>query len=377
MTKQRLDFIDSLRGWAVLGVIAVHSNALIFHQLPSPVQVISSAGARGVQLFFILSAFSLFYSLDRRKVKGNQSGYIDFLARRFFRIGPMFYLAIAIYGFGLLSILYPQTYHLQNYSTYNILAYFTFTHGFWPNYTNNLVPGGWSIATEMTFYIFVPLLFKKIKDLKGAIWFFCVALVWFIFNSVLSFQPGIFPPDIWGNFRFFILPSQLIAFALGVVLYMLFKNINLYRYRHYSNQIFILGTLTAILMLVNGLYQTVIFSIPLFLISWSLSIRPMKLFVNRYMSFFGKISFSVYLLHFLIIPAVHNFIIRAIPPPLNGWTASLLYLEILIIATIIVIPFAYLGYILIERPGIAIGEKIIGKAILIKFKYNKEYDQEN
>lgn len=372
MTKQRLDFIDSLRGWAVLGVIAVHSNALIFHQLPLPVQVISSAGARGVQLFFILSAFSLFYSLDRRKAKGDQSGYIDFLARRFFRIGPMFYVAILIYSFGLLSILYPQIYHLENYSTYNILAYFTFTHGFWPKYINNLVPGGWSIATEMTFYLFVPLLFEKIRDLKGAIWFFCLALAWFIFNSILIFQPRIFLPEIWGNFRFFILPSQLIAFALGIILYVLFNN-KLHKYRYYSNQIFIVGILTAIIMLVNGLYQTVLFSIPLFLISWSLSIRSMKLFVNRYMSFFGKISFSVYLLHFLIIPTVHSFIVRAIPPPLNGWTASLLYVEIFVVATIIVIPFAYLGYILIERPGIAIGEKIIRKAILIKFKYNKKH----
>jgi peptidoglycan/LPS O-acetylase OafA/YrhL len=75
----------------------------------------------------------------------------------------MYYLGICYYliqdGFG------PR-YFLENEShitTLNVLSNFTFLHGFNPYWITSLVPGGWSIAVEMTFYIILPFLFARIK----------------------------------------------------------------------------------------------------------------------------------------------------------------------------------------------------------------------
>jgi len=51
----RLDWLDALRGWAVLGVVMVHSGQAAHST--GITQQISAAGQYGVQLFFLISAF--------------------------------------------------------------------------------------------------------------------------------------------------------------------------------------------------------------------------------------------------------------------------------------------------------------------------------
>ena len=362
---KRLEFIDSLRGWAVFGVIMVHANALVFDKLPIQLQVISSSGARGVQLFFILSAFSLFYSLDKRKQRGEPEGIVKFTLRRFFRIAPMFYVAIFIYGIGILHLLYPWLYEKTQYSFGNIFAHITFIHGFWPNYVNSLVPGGWSIATEMAFYSVVPLLFQKIRTISTAIWFFIISMTLYVGMSLIGGGPSYFSPSVWTDFIFFFLPSQLIAFSLGTLLFMFFRGEHIHddgkymSFKPYADHLMVLGFVGAIIMLINGQYKSILFSLPLFFVAWSLSLKSRKIFVNQYMSFFGKISFSVYLFHFLLIPFVSKFVLSALPPPLTGISASILYFEIVALTTIFVVPLAYATYRFIERPGMALGEHAI------------------
>ncbi len=362
---KRLEFIDSLRGWAVLAVIIVHANALVFERLPVQLQIISSSGARGVQLFFILSAFSLFYSLDRREQRGLPENIVTFTLRRYFRIAPMFYLAIAVYGMGMLSSLYPWLYGETQYSIGNILAHVSFIHGFWPNYVNSLVPGGWSIATEMAFYMIVPLLFWKIKTISNAIWFFIASLIIYIGMSLVGVGPPFFSPSTWTDFVFFLLPSQLVAFSLGILLYMFFQRENnhtngkYFSLNQHADQLMVVGILGVIIMFLNGQYRGVLFSLPLFFIVLSLSLKGRKLFVNRYLSFFGKISFSVYLLHFLLIPFVSKFVLSALPPPISGIEASVLYIEIVAITIMLILPLAYGTYSFIERPGMMLGEYVI------------------
>lgn len=362
---QRLDFIDSLRGWAVFGVIIVHANALIFDKIPGSLQALSSSGARGVQLFFMLSAFSLFYSLQKRIENNRPERIISFVLRRYFRIAPMFYVAIIIYSIGIFYILYPSIYPKIQYSVGNIISHLTFIHGVWPNYVNSLVPGGWSIAVEMTFYMFVPLLFAKIKTLSDAIWFLVISAIAFIAMSQIGSGPSLFSTTVWADFIFFLLPSQLLAFAFGIILYMLYRKESLHHgdkpsnILRYANQLLALGFVCAIVMYMNGQYKGVLFSLPMFLVAWSLSIKPRKFFVNKYMSFFGKISFSVYLLHFIIIPLVSSYVLLAIPEPLSRIEASVIYIEIIALTVILVTPLAYFTYRYIERPGISLGEHVV------------------
>jgi peptidoglycan/LPS O-acetylase OafA/YrhL len=54
------DYIDALRGLAVLGVIAVHTNQHGGFNVPQILRNITNNAQMGVQLFYIMSAFTLF-----------------------------------------------------------------------------------------------------------------------------------------------------------------------------------------------------------------------------------------------------------------------------------------------------------------------------
>jgi peptidoglycan/LPS O-acetylase OafA/YrhL len=89
MSPHRYAYIDALRGYAILMVIGVHSG-FYFSNLPPSTTAIVSMGARGVQLFFVASAMTLFMSWKVR-----DDGAKAFYIRRLFRIAPMFYLSMA------------------------------------------------------------------------------------------------------------------------------------------------------------------------------------------------------------------------------------------------------------------------------------------
>lgn len=92
---RKFDQIDSLRGIAALMVVVAHAlsfgDTKLFPVFPLS---ILGQGVRGVQLFYIISAFTLFYTFDLRKDE-NQAVF-KFYLRRFFRIAPLFYTAIVI-----------------------------------------------------------------------------------------------------------------------------------------------------------------------------------------------------------------------------------------------------------------------------------------
>ena len=143
MTPHRYAYIDAIRGYAILLVIAVHSSQY-FSDLPDAVRTLADQGARGVQLFFVASAMTLCMSWQAR-----HDGSVPFYIRRFFRIAPMFYLSIPLFlwvrGFG------PSIYAPDGIGWRHIAMAATFTHGFMPDTITSVVPGSWSIADEMMF----------------------------------------------------------------------------------------------------------------------------------------------------------------------------------------------------------------------------------
>jgi peptidoglycan/LPS O-acetylase OafA/YrhL len=208
---KKIDFINTLRGYAILGVILVHVSQFI--PIPKMLFMITDRGQMGVQLFFMVSAFTLFYSLENRKEEVHPN--INFYLRRFFRIAPLYYTATLAYYFYLDKI-YIADFTSSN-SARNLVAHIFFLNGFDKVYMNTLTPGSWSIAVEMMFYVFVPVLYAFIKNLRsGLIFFFAISSIDIALN--LSF----FTQGDW--FHYFWLVNQLPVFSLGIVLYLFIKN---------------------------------------------------------------------------------------------------------------------------------------------------------
>jgi peptidoglycan/LPS O-acetylase OafA/YrhL len=222
-TSRKFLFVDALRGYAILGVIVVHAGQHVTG-LPDWLARLSAEGARGVQLFFVVSAFTLFYSMTYGH-PNEKRPLLNFFIRRFFRIAPAFYLAIIAY---LLSGGLGPRYWLgdvQRVTAGNIASTFFFVNGWNPYWINSIVPGGWSVAVEMPFYATLPLLFASIKNQRQAI-MLTVALVGsaYVINGIMSSHPLITHGGLWQNFLFFWFPNQAPVFGLGIVLFYLLRN---------------------------------------------------------------------------------------------------------------------------------------------------------
>jgi peptidoglycan/LPS O-acetylase OafA/YrhL len=213
--NQKLDFIDALRGIAIFGVIAVHCTCT---GLPSYIRLITEQGARGVQLFFLVSALTLFFSLSKREHKEKHLN-INFFIRRFFRIAPMYYISLLIY-LGLYWL--EGTSHI---SKANILSHFLFLNGFNPYHINSILSVEWSVAVEMTFYVLVPILFKCIKTTTSSITAAFITLnIYVIISIVTNHIIPIKNKELWMSYKGIWFVSQAPVFMLGIILYfILFK----------------------------------------------------------------------------------------------------------------------------------------------------------
>ena len=103
-----------------------------------------------MNLFFVVSALTLMMSWSQRK-----DGTLAFYVRRLFRIAPMFWLAGAVYV--SLDQMLPTPFWVGGSVTVlTIILTALFSHGWSPDAINAVVPGGWTIAVEMTFYVLFP-----------------------------------------------------------------------------------------------------------------------------------------------------------------------------------------------------------------------------
>ena len=89
----------------------------------------------------------------------------NFYIRSFFRIAPLFWIAIPVYL--LVNGLDKTAEAPAGIGFTQLFLTATFMHGFWPDSINSIVPGGWSIAVEISFYALFSYLILKIGNKKN------------------------------------------------------------------------------------------------------------------------------------------------------------------------------------------------------------------
>jgi peptidoglycan/LPS O-acetylase OafA/YrhL len=143
--------LDFLRGLGIAGVMAIH----VSQSFPSNIRVVDfgfMCGWVGVNVFYFVSAMTMCLMWTQRASETSPTR--KFYIRRFLRIAPLFWLAIPLYlvvnGTG------PSDNAPNGIGPLQVILTATFLHGFWPDSVNSVVPGDWSIAAEMTFYLVFP-----------------------------------------------------------------------------------------------------------------------------------------------------------------------------------------------------------------------------
>lgn len=354
---KKFDYIDSIRGIAILGVILCHVNSYggISITVTSFFEKVTGFGAKGVQLFFIASAFTLFLSFQNR-VKIEQSPIRNFFIRRFFRIAPLFYISMVYYSIqnGL-----NHAYALSGDSFQtglSVFFHFIFLHGWNPNWIDSIVPGEWSIGIEMSFYLLLPLLFIKIKNLKNAFDYLILSLILNIICQIILKDSSWFVSDkIKDNFLFFFLPNQLPIFFFGIIMYFIVVEHESVRKIHFTKYLIFFA------ILLFQLYQSIHFSHIFFGIVFLvfcvlLSIYRFPIFVNPVLNHIGKISFSLYLSHFAVI-----FWFNTLQIPIISSNNLIEFWFKFFIVTSVSVLISTIIYNFVEIPFQNIGKHIINK----------------
>jgi peptidoglycan/LPS O-acetylase OafA/YrhL len=106
-------------------------------------------GVYGVEGFFVISGFCFFYLYGAETLTPRGMG--SFHLKRFFRIAPLYYLAVGcnlLFGFVGGGAPYTRRFLLENA---------TLTFGLW-HPSHSFLTGGWSIGIEYVFYLAFPFL---------------------------------------------------------------------------------------------------------------------------------------------------------------------------------------------------------------------------
>jgi peptidoglycan/LPS O-acetylase OafA/YrhL len=93
-SSSRFDYIDALRGWAILAVIFAHAATMA--PIQGSLRRFADNGFMGVHLFFVISAFTIFHMLSKHAEQESKP-IRNFFIRRLFRIAPVYWFGIIFY----------------------------------------------------------------------------------------------------------------------------------------------------------------------------------------------------------------------------------------------------------------------------------------
>jgi len=368
----KLNYVDSIRGIAILMVVLVHTGQKITGLGTLPF-ILVKYGQMGVQLFFFASAYTLCLSASNRS--NEKSSLSKYTIRRYFRIAPLYYIGILLYFLIALIEGYNKTGVLSipiKYSLSNLASNVLFLNGFYSPGNNNIVPGGWSIGTEMAFYVVFPFLFSlskkvSIKNIKGfLLWVFSGLIISQVTTFAFILYTGIKMAN--NNFVYFSLFNQISVFFIGIGYYLIreqgdFLKKSLILNFNWKVDLLLFFILSCISLFFWKLKFDYLFSIIPFISALSflflIELFRKIIFLNhRFLIRIGQLSYSMYLIHIVFAYYVtetlsHYFI------GLMGSNRSLLILYLVSVIGSILLGLLSEKYI--EKPFISFGKKIIQK----------------
>jgi peptidoglycan/LPS O-acetylase OafA/YrhL len=344
--RHRYTAIDGLRGFLATFVF-LHHSAIWYYFLRShqwgfpPSTVYSHFGPTSVALFFMITAF-LFFS----KLIDAYAGSFDWLKlyiSRVLRIMPLYLVAV-----GSLFVLIGFVSHFVLHEPLGNLGWEFIQWLFFIEADVNLIYGTkliiagvvWSLAFEWMFYFTLALngaIFFRIKTSAAILTITGVFLAFFIF---VLYQ--YYPFGMW---------RRISPFAGGIVAAFLVRN---YDIRTFFTQRWLSPLLLLLLIIVLFNYSTVFEPVPylcitVLFIAIASGNNLFGILTTRAACLLGQISYSIYLLHgmvlFFVFRFVAGFTSATTWSPVMHWT-------VIAACGALVAVISSLTYHFVEKPGI-------------------------
>lgn len=270
--RKRLNELDALRGIGALAVVIFHYTTRFHETFPAARHVPFSflGGNYRVLLFFAISGFAIFFTLDKVRTVP------DFLMNRFSRLYPAYWVAILL----TLSVEYMGRVTKLQIPAIDIVANFTMFEGF--VFLKAVDGAYWTLTVEIAFYISMLMLWKG----PGTQRLEPVLLGWLALKWLMAVWPGM-PERIVMLFVLRYIPF----FAIGMLSYRVWAG-----QRSWRAQI---PYLAAVLLTI-GLFDTpdlLAVGYLLVLAFWAMVEGKLGFLCVRPLLWLGGISYSLYLVH--------------------------------------------------------------------------------
>ncbi|MEO7117260.1 MAG: acyltransferase [Caldimonas sp.] len=345
--KGRIQPIDGLRMIAAFGVMWIHTWAKFGYPTlqigPFDLYKLIAIVGNGVDFFFVISGFCMYLMAGNKEYSVN--AYLHFIKKRFLRIAPAFYVAVIVYG---IIKIYSDPF-------FPLLRETIFHFSFLNNFTGSTISSPfWSIATEWDFYIILPILVFMNKKYSLAhnllfLSFISIVLLCIVNNGVLN-------EDFW-QWQIFV---RFPEFAVGMYAAHLYKNgktvPNFFKGSKgllmafttmYIGRIFKFSSFIAAVggfgFFFKSIADAVMVSGFAILLLHVITQRTLisEFLSGKIITWLGRISYSVYLWHSLVIYFLGNFFIKL---PFSNLNVVVAFIGISL-ATIIV---SYISYTFLE-----------------------------
>ncbi len=413
--KNNIAVLDGVRAIACVTVMDYHINLMtrsthvwnatdFSHILLS---AIALAGASGVSLFFVLSGFLLFLPYAKALLfEGDWPSTRKFYLRRVLRIMPGYYVAL----FAMIFIIHPE--YLQPDHWRNLGLFLTFFMDSTPQTYQQLNGPFWTLAVEWQFYMLLPLLallfgvivqrvHRGIGSLQRRSWTVALCLFGVIAWGPFSRYFGLYftqhqsatflvPRSVLNVVIFFLYGDSgkyLEDFAIGMLVSLCYIYTQHRLYGVHFNQLLRrlspwLWGCGILLLLFTALWHFdmwYLHSIPLLDglvpnynwlsevciaagfglcvaailfdtagLHWFFGLAPLR--------WLGQISYSLYMWHLPIL----IFFLTNIGYHIEGWGMAA-YSLYLLWALLVIIPFSFLLYVLIEKPFMKLSDRLFKK----------------
>lgn len=370
--NQELAQLNFYRGFAALYVLVGHCAHIVGKSLlplPGP--------GHAVDFFMLMSGFLMSLNFHERKINepwNKKSTFIKFYARRFFRIAPLYYfmyiiVALFLARLNTISMIrfdqpVPTTDVVVSTEHYisTVFVHLTFLFGLFPAFAQDNILPDWSISLEMQFYAVFPflmLLMRKIGRIIPVVAFTAIYIVsehlfgrYEVSGTLLHFgQPS-------------FLPLKINIFLLGIFL----GEAKYYIHQNEELKVLQLMGLTFILSFTS--MDPIIIGICFYFIVWLFSMLTISgsfltsLFItieNRLSTpvttFFANTSFSVYLLHQVVLYCANAIFVTN--ETYTGMSPTSRFGLLLCVSLPVIYLTSHFLFKLIEFPFINIGKRFL------------------